>query len=77
MVEDYIKRNKFKRLINSRMPVLVQKIRLIGNLSDKRYYKYSKEEIDLIKKTINSEVKDVFSKFDKSITKDSGWKGIN
>ena len=52
-----MKRNKFVKLANNRMNNLLNKINLIGNLSDKRYYNYEQEDANKIFKTIDAEIK--------------------
>ena len=50
------KRKKFTRLANNRVNVVLDKLRLIGNLSDKRYYEYSDEDVKKIFSSIQSEI---------------------
>ena len=42
------KREKFKRLANTRVNVVLDKLRLIGNLSDKRHYEYDEKHVKAI-----------------------------
>lgn len=51
------KNERFKRLAESRANVIIQKIRLIGNLSNRRNYDYSKKEVDELFRAIESELK--------------------
>lgn len=52
------KRNKFVKLANKRVVSTLDKMRLIGNLSDRRHYEYSdkdaKQIIDALTKELNS-----------------------
>ena len=60
-----IKREKFVKLANSRVTTTLDKIRLIGNLADKRYYNYSDKDIKLMFDALNKELNLVKSKFSK------------
>lgn len=51
------KNEKFMRLAESRANVVIQKLRLIGNLSNRRNYEYTKKEVDELFNAIESEVK--------------------
>lgn len=51
------KNERFKRLAESRANVIIQKIRLIGNLSNRRNYEYTKKEVDELFRAIESELK--------------------
>jgi hypothetical protein len=62
-MDEIQKKNKFRRLLNSRMTRAIQQIRLIGNLSDKRHYAYSEKQIQLIKKTLDDEIKSTIGRF--------------
>ena len=58
-----IKRKKFIKLANGRVNATLDKIRLIGNLSDKRYYDYSDKDVKKMFDAINKELNHVKSKF--------------
>lgn len=60
------KRKKFTRLANNRVNVVLDKLRLIGNLSDKRYYEYSDEDVKKIFSSINSEISSAKNRFQKN-----------
>ena len=57
------KREKFMKLANSRVTSTLDKIRLIGNLADKRYYEYSDKDIKKMFDALNKELNHVKSKF--------------
>tara|TARA_B110000858_G_C17473267_1_gene323745 strand:+ start:187 stop:417 length:231 start_codon:yes stop_codon:yes gene_type:complete len=57
------KREKFMKLANSRVTSTLDKIRLIGNLADKRYYEYSDKDIKKMFDALNKELSHVKSKF--------------
>lgn len=60
------KREKFVRLATKRVEVTIYKLRLIGNLSDKRYYEYSQEDVKQIISALNKELRLIKSKFQNS-----------
>ena len=66
-----MKRNKFVKLANNRMNNLLNKINLIGNLSDKRYYDYEQEDVNKIFKTIDAEIKTMKQRFNKQVNGNS------
>ncbi len=49
--------------MNSRMNRAIQQIRLIGNLSDKRHYSYSEDQVEFVRKTLDKEVKNIMERF--------------
>ena len=55
------KRDKFTRLANNRVNIVLDKLRLIGNLSDKRYYEYSEKDVKQIISSIQTRYADAFS----------------
>lgn len=57
------KREKFIRLAENRVNSTLKEINLIGNLSNKSNYDYSKEDVDKIIKTLKKAVSDLESKF--------------
>ena len=48
------KREKFVRLANNRVNIVLDKLRLIGNLSDKRYYEYTDQDVKAIISSIQN-----------------------
>lgn len=57
------KREKFVKLANSRVTATLDKMRLIGNLADKRYYEYSDKDIKKMFDALSKELNLVKSKF--------------
>lgn len=68
MSED--KHEKFMRLAENRTNDVMNKLRLIGNLSNKRNYEYSDEEYRQIFKAIENELKVTKKKFETEIRKE-------
>jgi hypothetical protein len=60
------KRDKFTRLANNRVNIVLDKLRLIGNLSDKRYYEYSDNDVKAIISSIQKEFSSVKNRFEKN-----------
>lgn len=60
---DETKADAFKRLANSRVNAALDRIRLIGNLSNRSSYDYGPEQIDKITLTLHTAVDDMLSKF--------------
>ena len=54
---------RFKRLAEKRVNVILDRLRLLGQLSDKRNYDYDDEQIAKIFKAVEGEVKAVKAKF--------------
>lgn len=65
---------KFKRLATYRTNEVLNKLRLLGNLSNKGNYDYSDEEINKIFSAIDSQLKLVKSKFAASSKKRKEFK---
>lgn len=57
------KEQKFIRIAEKRVNDLLQKFRLVGNLADKRNYRYSDEQARLIIKVVEDEVRALKAKF--------------
>ena len=57
------KSKKFKDLAEKRVNAVLDKLRLIGNLSDTRYYEYTKEDSGKIISAIRKEINEIDSKF--------------
>ncbi|MEX2028002.1 MAG: hypothetical protein WD988_00700 [Candidatus Curtissbacteria bacterium] len=57
------KRQRFKRLATKRTNSVLEKIRLLGNLSSKVNYEYSEEEINKIFSTIEGQLRIIKTKF--------------
>lgn len=55
---------RFKRLAEQRVNAIVDKLRLLGQLSNKRNYRYTNAQIEKIFRTLKSELRDAQRKFD-------------
>ena len=64
------KKDKFKRLANSRVNNAIKQLDLIGNLSNSASYDYSDDEVRKIMSTLNQKVKEVGLKFQESLKKE-------
>jgi hypothetical protein len=54
---------RFKRLATSRTNAVFDKLRILGNLSNRQLYSYTDEDLDKIFSAINKEIKMVRAKF--------------
>lgn len=54
---------RFKRLATARTNAVLDKLRLLGNLSNKANYDFSEEEINKIFSAIDSQLKTIKAKF--------------
>ncbi|MFH1382909.1 MAG: hypothetical protein ABIH70_08475 [Chloroflexota bacterium] len=54
---------RFKRVAEARTNSALERIRLLGNLADKRRYNYEPEDVAKMFGAINKQVRDVRSKF--------------
>ena len=61
---------KFKRLAILRTNAVLEKLRLLGNLSNKANYDYSEEELRKIFSAIDSQLRNVKSLFSKGSKKE-------
>ena len=57
------KRDKFVRLAEKRVNSVIKELDLIGNLSNKSNYDYTKDDIDKIIKTLKKSISDLETKF--------------
>lgn len=57
------KRERFKRLATQRTNVILKKIKILGNCSNRSAYEYTEDEINKIFGAIDRQVKDVKAKF--------------
>ncbi len=57
------KSKKFKDLAEKRVNAVLDKLRLIGNLSDTRYYEYTKEYSKKIIAVLRKEIAEIDAKF--------------
>ena len=54
---------RFKRLAEKRTQEVIHKIRILSNCSDPRRYKYSQDQVNLIFRAIDNELKKAKMKF--------------
>ena len=54
---------RFKRIAALRTNAVLDKLRILGNLSNRQMYSYSDEDINKIFLAINKQIKEVRSKF--------------
>ena len=57
------KREKFIELANKRVTSAIDKMRLIGNLSDKRYYEFTEKDTKQIFDALSKELNSIKTKF--------------
>ena len=55
---------RFKRVAETRTNAVLDKLRILSNLSNRQMYGYSEEDIRKIFSAINKQVKEVRAKFD-------------
>lgn len=65
------KNEKFKRLAEKRTNYVIDKLRLIGNLSNKSLYDYSKYDVDAMFNAIEKSLKQSRNEFSDAISKDN------
>jgi len=54
---------RFKRIATVRTNAVLDRIRILGNLSNRQMYSYSEEDINKIFSAINRQLKEVRAKF--------------
>ncbi len=54
---------RFKRVATARTNAIFNKIRILGNCSNRQIYSYSEEDIDKIFSAINKQLREVRAKF--------------
>jgi len=54
---------RFKRIAIVRTNAVLDRIRILGNLSNRQMYSYSEEDINKIFSAINKQIKEVRAKF--------------
>ena len=57
------RREKFKRLANLRTNAVLEKLRLLGNLSTKSNYEYAEEEVNKIFSAIETQLRTIKALF--------------
>ncbi len=63
MIPEENRRSRFKRLATKRVNNLLNKIRILGNLSNKSSYDYNEEEVNRMFKAIEEQLKIAKTKF--------------
>ena len=64
------RKERFKRLAIARTKAVLDKLRLLGNLSNKANYDYSDEEMRKIFSAIDSQIRTIKAKFSVSIKRE-------
>ncbi|MBQ9314278.1 MAG: hypothetical protein IJ220_04650 [Clostridia bacterium] len=64
------KREKFKRIAERRTNSVLEQLRLLGNCANRHNYSYSEEDIKKIFAVIDSEIKEIKSKFNSKSNKE-------
>jgi hypothetical protein len=64
------KRERFERMANARTDLVLDKIRILGCISNTRYYDYTPEDVDEIFSSINEALETARSKFFPSAQKE-------
>jgi len=54
---------RFKRIATVRTNAVLDRLRILGNLSNRQMYSYSEEDINKIFSAINNQIKEVRAKF--------------
>lgn len=54
---------RFKRIAEVRTNAVLDRLRILGNLSNRQMYSYSEEDIDKIFSAITKQIKEVRAKF--------------
>ena len=54
---------RFKRVAEARTNAILDKLRILGNLSNRQMYSYSEEDINKIFRVISNQIKEVKAKF--------------
>lgn len=65
------KHDKFKRLAEKRTNDIINKLRLVGNLSNRQQYDYSDEEVSELFEAIRDALKRSESTFNNSVVKNN------
>jgi hypothetical protein len=63
LAEQSVKRDAFKRLAERRTTAILERVRLLGNLSNPYAYEYSDDDVRKIFGTIDQELKATKAKF--------------
>ena len=63
MAKETARSDRFKRIATKRTNDLLDKIRILGNCSNKSTYEYTEEEVNKIFRTIDKALKEAKAKF--------------
>ena len=61
--QDYSREDRFKRIAANRTNEVLDRIRILGNCSNKSTYKYSEDEVNKIFRALDQEIKNCKAKF--------------
>ena len=61
--EDETPAERFTRVAEARTKTILKNLRLLGNCSNRRSYKYSQRDVNKIFRTINYQVKEAKARF--------------
>lgn len=67
------KSDKFKRLVNQRMPKTISRLRQIGALANRNQYEFTPEQVNKILTSLQDELKAIRDKFDGAKQTATGW----
>ena len=67
-------RDKFIELTEKRVTKTLDSIRLIGNLSDKRYYDYDEKDVNQIFRALSNELSASKNRFSDALKKNKDFK---
>ena len=54
---------RFRRIATSRTNAVIDKLRILGNLSNRQVYSYTEEDINKTFSAINKQIKEIRAKF--------------
>lgn len=57
------RKQRFKRLANSRVNKILKQLKTLGNLANKSYYDYNETDVSKMFKAVESQLKDTKGKF--------------
>ena len=61
--ENETKKRRFKRLASLRTNEVLNRLKILGNCSNRQIYEYSKEDVDKIFNEVSQKLKEVKAKF--------------
>lgn len=57
------RRQRFKRMANRRVNKTLNQIRILGNLANRSYYDYNDEDVSIMFRVLEAQIRSVKSKF--------------